>query len=330
MKTIANLLLAMSNSLITVLFPLLDQYRLFTTKWLDYLDFKLVVAHLSNSNTTRLTTIQLDWVKSIMSGMNSGRTSYNYDLITPNRLIVNPYWLLGFIEAEGTFGLKNLSPYFQLGQHIRSSMVLNSIANYIELLPKGFNFSLNTLSPNVSYAFNTRTSVKVLSVNSVDTLHDYLMFFLLNMPFQTRKSEDFLFWCLVLHLHKQGYIYLLEGRALVYLISQYINEGRYSTNINRGKTPILSNIKQILNLKLPITLQPEMLHVDLAQAFARTIKNRSIWVYDKGELIKGSPFSSFRSAMEVIGYSKNSIAARRNIDTGKITGGRFTFFSKPL
>ena len=69
------------NSLTTVLIPLLDQYGLFTSKWLDYLDFKLVVAHLSSSNTTRLSSIQLAWVRSIMSGMNSGRISYNYDLI---------------------------------------------------------------------------------------------------------------------------------------------------------------------------------------------------------------------------------------------------------
>ena len=57
-----------------------------------------------------------------MSQMNLGRTIYNYDLIP--KIIVNPFWLLGFIEAEGTFGFKNLSPYFQIGQHIRSSMVL--------------------------------------------------------------------------------------------------------------------------------------------------------------------------------------------------------------
>jgi hypothetical protein len=209
-------------------------------------------------------------------------------------------------------------------------MVLNIITNYIELFPKGFNFSLNTLPPVVNNTLNTRISVKVLSVNSVDALHDSLLFFLLNMPFQTRNSEDFLFWCLVLHLYKQGYTYLLEGRALVYLISQYFNDGRYSTNVNRGETPILSKIKQILNMKLPITLQPEILYIDLARAFARTIKTRSIWVYDKGELIKGSPFSSHRSAMEAIGFSKNSIAAHRNIDTGKFIGGRFTFYSKPL
>jgi hypothetical protein len=39
----------------TVLIPLLDQYNLFTTKWLDYLDFKLIVNYLSTVNTTRLT-----------------------------------------------------------------------------------------------------------------------------------------------------------------------------------------------------------------------------------------------------------------------------------
>ena len=42
--------------------------------------------------------------------MNLGRTLYNYDLIP--KIVVDPYWLLGFIEAEGTFGFKNLSPYF--------------------------------------------------------------------------------------------------------------------------------------------------------------------------------------------------------------------------
>ncbi len=46
--------------------------------------------------------------------MNSSRIVYNYSLI-PN-LQINPYWLLGFIEGEGSFGLKNLSPYFQIGK----------------------------------------------------------------------------------------------------------------------------------------------------------------------------------------------------------------------
>lgn len=98
------------KDLINVLFPLLDRYNLYTTKWLDYFDFKKVVLFLSESNTTRVSLSQLEWIKNIISNMNTGRTEINYSLIPD--IVVNPFWLLGFIEAEGTFGFKNLSPFF--------------------------------------------------------------------------------------------------------------------------------------------------------------------------------------------------------------------------
>ena len=86
--------------------------------------------------------------------MNSGRTEYNYSLIP--KIVVNPFWLLGFIEGEGTFGFKNLSPFFQLGQHIRSLYVLEAIANYLQSIPKGFKFSLRSEAPNVINSFNKK------------------------------------------------------------------------------------------------------------------------------------------------------------------------------
>lgn len=119
--------------------------------------------------------------------MNSKRTEYNYALIPS--IVINPYWLLGFIEAEGTFGLKNLTPYFQIGQHIKSLMVLESISLYLKSLSKGFNFSLNTKAPFVSNSLHSNKSIAVISINNIDALYDYLMYFLLDMPFQTRSAE---------------------------------------------------------------------------------------------------------------------------------------------
>lgn len=205
------------KDLLTILFPLLDKYHLYTTKWLDYLDFKSVVLYLSNSSTTRVSLSQLDWIKAIISQMNLGRTKYNFDLIP--KIIVNPFWLLGFIEAEGTFGFKNLSPYFQVGQHNRSSKVLEGITNYLHSLPKGFTFSLRTAVPTIIKRLDNSTSVSVISILNIDALYDYLIFFLLDIPFQTRKSEDFYYWSLALHLHKFGYFYLPEGLLLFYKIS---------------------------------------------------------------------------------------------------------------
>lgn len=126
-----------------------------------------------------------------MSQMNLGRKVYNYDQIP--LIIIEPFLLLGFIEGEGTFGLKNLGPYFQIGQHNRSTMVLEAIARYLQTLPKGFTFTLHSEFPRVIKTFNARTSVSVISIVNIDALYDYLMFFLLALPFQTRKAEDFYF-----------------------------------------------------------------------------------------------------------------------------------------
>jgi len=226
------------NSLLNVLFPLIDKYKLYTTKWLDYIDFKSVVLFLANSNTSRLSSSQLEWAIGIISNMNLQRKIYNYDLIPA--ITVDPFWLLGFIEGEGTLGFKNLSPYFQIGQHIKNLRVIEAISSYLQLLPKSFTLTQHSKISQIHKTLNSRTQVIVISIIDIDVLYDYLLLFLLNMPFQTRKAEDFYFWSLVLHLHKLGYFYMAEGRKLAYKISAYTNKGRYSTNPNQIECPSLS------------------------------------------------------------------------------------------
>jgi len=138
-------------------------------------------------------------------------------------------------------------------------MVLNAIALFLQSLPKSFPFTLNSLPPVVANSLNKKTNVSVITVNSIDALYDYLMFFLLSIPLQTRKSLDFLYWCLVLHFHKFGHFYLPEGRAAVNQIVQYANKGRYSNNPDKVSAPDLSNIENILGLTLPVLLTKKKL-----------------------------------------------------------------------
>lgn len=91
-----------------------------------------------------------------------------------------------------------MSPYFQVGQHIRSNIVLNAIITFLSTLPNGFNYSHyqvnpdnNTPSISMGDITNKRTDVRVLSINNIDTLYDYLTYFLLNLTFQSRKEVDF-------------------------------------------------------------------------------------------------------------------------------------------
>ena len=263
-----------------------------------------------------------------MKNRNSGRTSYNYSLITKDLIEINPYWLLGFIEGEATFGFKNLSPYFQLGQHIRSRYLLQQISLYLQSLPKTFTFTKNSKPPRISNALHTNATISVISIQNVDALYDYLLFFLLNLPFQSRKAVDFYYWSIALHLNKFGHFYVTEGFQLAVEIAKYINKARYSTNENKVNPPSITTINNILQLDLPIKLTEEMLHIDLARSYSRLNKNRKIWIYDKNKLLRSEPFTTYVDAMVAIGYSRNSTAARRTINTGKLVGGRFTFFSK--
>ena len=137
------------KDLTTILFPLLDNYNLYTTKWLDYLNFKKVVLFLSESNTTRVPLSQLEEIKNIINNMNKGRTDSNYSLI-PN-LVVNPFLLLGFIVADFGFKLKSL---FQIGPEIKNLFVLEAIASYWNSMPKSFHFSIRSGAPTILNSFN--------------------------------------------------------------------------------------------------------------------------------------------------------------------------------
>jgi hypothetical protein len=80
-----------------------------------------------------------------------------------------------------------------VGQHVKNLFVLEAIASYFKSTPKSFKFSLRSGAPTVINSFNKNTSVSVISILSIDALYDYLLFFFLNMPFQSRKGVDFYF-----------------------------------------------------------------------------------------------------------------------------------------
>jgi uncharacterized protein YktB (UPF0637 family) len=96
---------------------------------------------------------------------------------------------LGFVEGEGTFGYKHLVPYFQIGQHKKNLFVLKAIESFLLELPKQKTEDSHKF--NIHFSLNTKTNVYSMSVVSIDTLFNYVVPFLILMPFNTRKSLDF-------------------------------------------------------------------------------------------------------------------------------------------
>ena len=61
-----------------------------------------------------LSSADLEKITYLKNNMNSKRGIFTYNIIEP-QTIINPNWFIGFIEGEGTFGIKTgSSMYFQV------------------------------------------------------------------------------------------------------------------------------------------------------------------------------------------------------------------------
>lgn len=314
------------SELINTLIPVLDYTGLYTTKRFDYKDWAKGV-HLKNNvpsstlNSDRrfLTPKLLDTIRILKTGMNKGRVA-QLSLKIPTGLepmdlipSINPYWLLGFIEGEGSFSVSRFNNQFLIGQEGFSLPVLLGIQNYISEFPNLFNLTKDSPKPNGRIAYSIKENYAQLTYSNADTLYDYILPFFLRLDyFQTRKAVDFKLWAILLILRKTGIFFLPEGKTLAHIIFQSINNRRYST---AAPSDIKSAVPQalvdsVLSLTPPYDLSNGFLHVQQSQKLAgflrRTKKDNRLYVYNKdGKEVKGSPFKSTMVASTELKISRH-------------------------
>jgi LAGLIDADG endonuclease len=173
-----------------VICPIFEKFPLLTSKRLDFQDFHKAVLiknknNLSNTDKERIILLK--------NGMNSKReifTSYSIN----SQINVNPDWFIGFLEGEGTFGIKTGSSiYFQLAQKITSVESLNAIITFLTSLKSNALFGKNSkiLPLNVVSTINNKTNVMSLVTSSVDALYYYILPLLDTSKMYTFKFMDF-------------------------------------------------------------------------------------------------------------------------------------------
>lgn len=329
------------SELKNVICPIFLSFPLHTSKKLDFQDFYtaiLIKDQSSDGGASSLSDSDKEKILSIKDGMNSGRTVFKYETTRP-QITINPNWLIGFIEAEGTFGIKTGSSlYFQVAQKFTSQDSLNAITTFLMGLS---NFEIpedSKISPiNVTSAINIKTNVVSIVISSTDALYYYILPLLDSSKFYSRKNVDFKLWRLALLLKINGYYYLTEGKKLFLDISDVLNK-RYSTNnslvdidnaienINE-RFESISKLEPVFNVKLFIP------HVDNALKYRienKSDKPRIVYIYTKKGLMKGSPFSSFSLAHKALGLKSSSNTCNRYIDTNRLYKGEYIFSSKPI
>lgn len=309
-----------------------NNFSLHTSKKLDFEDFYQAVLI---KDKKILSDIELDRILSLKNGMNSKREKFTY--LTESQIIINPNWFIGFLEGEGTFGIKTGSAlYFQVAQKSTSQESLNAIVAFLTKLPNNTLQNSKILPLNVISTINLNTNVTSLVVTSVDALFYYVLPFLDSSKMYTRKEIDFKLWRVALILKIYGYYFLPEGKKLFLDISDILNK-RYTTGSIENTDVIVSDIfersKTILAKDSPFDVEANISHVENVRTWS--IKNRSknpniVYIYDNDEMIKGSPFSSYSAAHKVLGLKPSSNTCNRYIDTGRQYKNKYIFTSKPI
>ena len=326
---------------INTICSIFNDYPLHTSKKLDFKDF--YEALLIRNKNKNLSNTHIERILSLKNNMNSKREIFTYET-TKSQIIINPNWFIGFIEGEGTFGIKTGSSlYLQVAQKNTSQECLNAITNYlISLSNKSRQASFHTqnnkiLPVNVTSITNARTNVVSLVVANADALYYYILPLLDESKFYSRKVIDFKLWRMALILKINGYYYTLEGKNLFLDISEILNK-RYSTtisieNVDEIIKDISKKFEDIIKKDPPFDIKLDLPHTENVRKFS--IANRSenpkiVYIYTNEGMIEGSPFISFSAAHKALGLKPSSNTCNRYIDTNRLYKNKYIFTSKPI
>ncbi len=106
-----------------------DKYNLNTSKYLNYIEWRKAF-FLYRNREGLVNNNLVEEILYIKNNMNNNRVDFSYPL--EHKIVITPFWLLGFVEAEGSFYVtKLLEPAFVIALNEKESSVIQSIKEFL-------------------------------------------------------------------------------------------------------------------------------------------------------------------------------------------------------
>lgn len=238
------------------LISIFDKYNLNTTKHLDYLDFKqafILYDKYEDKDKSNL----IDQLLKLKNSMNSNRTNFNFP--SDYKIVISDYWLLGFIEGEGSFYLerKDLRVNFSIGLAEIQLPVLEKIREFLESNLPFDKYSIFKLKNSSCFSINVSSNGENskpfvrLIIRNTNVLTNYFIPYLNNLNFISKKSRDFQDFKIICTSLYNGTYRKDEIKSLLVKLSYSMNNFRLSTNTDVKKINGFSqnDLDRIINAK---------------------------------------------------------------------------------
>lgn len=221
------------------LISIFDKYNLNTTKYLDYLKFKeAFILYHERSRDIKVTKSKylIQNLLELKGSMNKSRkivTSKDYE----EKINITKYWLLGFIEGDGSFFVSrtDIEPVFSIELSEEQYPVLLKIKEFI-VDNLGFDkCSIFKLKNSSVISINKQKSrlgkpTVIFAIKNIFVLNNYLLPFLENMVFISKKGKDFLSFKIICNAVYKGSHKIEEIRSLILGLTYNMNSFRLSSN----------------------------------------------------------------------------------------------------
>lgn len=293
------------------LIKIFDLYQLNTSKQLDYLAWKEAFLIYTGDNSLKKMDITNDILR-LKNSMNRKKTSFVQNPL--HKIYITPYWLLGFIEGEGSFWVSktNLVQAFELGITLSEKPVMIAIYNYlINLIPQALN-DKNKLKNSIKLRTRPSTGINrnpVVSLKFVDMIYITKVFvpFLDKLTFLSKKGLSFRDWKMITLIKLFNNLHLTqEGKDLCILLSNRMNDNtvysetdKFTNNINREE----------LDIKIDRFLANSLYFINKIEK-KKTVQ---IQIFDENS----NPFSTPMSYDEVASFFNVSLkTVQRRLKTG--------------
>lgn len=208
----------------------LEKYPLFTQKAADLSLFKKAVELVNNK--AHLTLEGLEKIVNIKASMNLGLSDMlisefpgyvpvERPVISNDNIILNPYWISGFVSAEGNFDVRIPSTNSKLGYRVQLRFRISQHSRDLILMQKIVEY----LGSGKIYKYAGKSAISLTIVDFKDITNILVPFFNEN-PIIGIKLYDFLDWCKIHSLMLNRSHLTVEGINSIRKIKSGMNTGR--------------------------------------------------------------------------------------------------------
>nr|YP_009568437.1 hypothetical protein [Drechslerella brochopaga]QBL02519.1 hypothetical protein [Drechslerella brochopaga] len=233
-----------------VLLEIFERFPLNSTKFLNYLDFKQAFELYITSKSPMQNKTIINKIHNLKNRMNTLRTDFT--LPEYHKIRINPNWLLGFTEGEGSFSVGKNMPFtltYSLTQKNNTALMIAIQKFFDNLDINGNNQTASTVSFDNRIA--SKGEITSLYITRMNYIANVLIPLMDSLSWHSKKELDYKDWKSILKLKKMGLHWEKKGKIVIELIISQMNLNRLSTNAAKLSQPdrvkLTRNIDKLLN-----------------------------------------------------------------------------------